>query len=78
MATPALTSATIAREVFGRDISGQVIDAPENPMSRMYTRDMRTRHADLFGGPDGYLMTAEAELDAVRAFLHDVRSGLLD
>ncbi|MEN5075076.1 NAD-dependent epimerase/dehydratase family protein [Isoptericola cucumis] len=78
IATPALTSATIAKEVFGRDISGQVIDAPENPMSRMYTRDMRTRHSDLFGGPDGYLMTAEAELDAVRAFLHDSRSGRLD
>ncbi|WP_402466796.1 NAD-dependent epimerase/dehydratase family protein [Isoptericola aurantiacus] len=78
VATPPLTSATIAREVFGRDISAQVITDPENPMSRMYTRDMRTRHGDLFGGPTGYLMTAETEIDAVRTFLRDTRSGLLD
>ncbi|GAA1710411.1 hypothetical protein GCM10009809_03440 [Isoptericola hypogeus] len=75
VSTPALTSEAIAREVFGRDIRGQLKDVPENPMSRMYTRDMRTEHASLYGGPDGYLMTADEELDAVRSFVTDVRSG---
>lgn len=75
ISTPAVTSETIAREVFGRDISGHTFDTPESPFSRMYTRDMRTRHAALFGGPEGYLMTAEEAVDAVRTFTDDVRAG---
>ncbi|MDO8144121.1 NAD-dependent epimerase/dehydratase family protein [Isoptericola sp. 178] len=75
IATPAITSADIAQEVFGRDISGQEFDTPENPLSRMYTRDMRTEHASLYGGPDGYLMSRQESLDAVRSFVVEARAG---
>jgi hypothetical protein len=40
----------------------------------MYTRDMRTVHADLFGGPPGYLMNEAEELSALRSFVRDQRS----
>lgn len=65
--TPAIASAQIAREVFGVDIS-------KNPTRRgdayseMYTRDMRTRHASLFGGKQGYLLDVESELRGIRSF----------
>ena len=62
-----------AAECFGRDISTQVVPGEENPFSRMYTRDMRTVHADLFGGPDGYLMDEDAELAALKAFVDAAR-----
>ena len=75
IATPAVSSETIAREVFDRDISGHTFDTPENPFSRMYTRDMRTQHSGLYAGPEGYLMTARESIDAVRRFVADVRSG---
>ncbi|NNU28138.1 NAD-dependent epimerase/dehydratase family protein [Isoptericola sediminis] len=75
VATPAIDSATVAQEVFGRDITGQLADVPEPPLT--YTRDMRTRHAALFDGPEGYLMDVEDELDAIRRFVADAREGLL-
>lgn len=74
VATPPLTSAQVAREVFGRDISAQVVEGEENSFARMYTRDMRTAHADLYGGPPGYLMDAAAELAALRGFVGESRS----
>lgn len=76
VATPAVTSQTIAREVFGRDIGGQSFDEPENPFSRMYTRNMRTEHWRLYDGPEGYLMTAEESIGAVRRFVADARAGV--
>ncbi|MGC0273778.1 NAD-dependent epimerase/dehydratase family protein [Pseudactinotalea sp. Z1739] len=66
IATPALRSDTVAREVFGVDISDQLPDAP---LGEDYTRDMRTKHSALFGGPAGYLMTAEESLAAIRDFI---------
>jgi hypothetical protein len=74
VATPAIANAELAAEVFGRDISGQEPAEPESPFARMYTRDMRTRHAGLFGGRDGYLLTAEQELEGLRAFADEVRA----
>ncbi|GAA4421586.1 hypothetical protein GCM10023169_14590 [Georgenia halophila] len=69
VAPPPVPSETVAREVFGRDISGQHADVVETPETLGYTRDMRTKHAALFGGPDGYLMTVEQELDAIKEFV---------
>jgi hypothetical protein len=69
-ATPALSSARVAAECFGIDIAGQVVGA-ESPFAAMYTRDMRTVHADRFGGPDGYLMDEAAELAALRSFVRE-------
>ena len=74
VATPALTNAQVAADCFGIDISGQVV-AGESPFARMYTRDMRTIHADLFGGPPGYLMDRATELAALRTFVQEARRG---
>lgn len=75
VATPALTSARVAADCFDRDISAQTVPGAPNPFARMYTRDMRTVHADLFGGPPGYLMDEAAELAALRAFVADARGA---
>jgi hypothetical protein len=72
-ATPALTSARVAAECFGIDIADQVVGG-ESPFASMYTRDMRTVHADRFGGPDGYLMDEAAELAALRSFVREARA----
>jgi hypothetical protein len=76
VATPALTSAQVAAECFGIDISGQVVSG-ESPFAQMYTRDMRTIHADLFGGPPGYLMDGAAELAALRSFVEEARTAVV-
>jgi hypothetical protein len=75
LAAPALTSARVAAECFGRDISAQTVPGEESRFAAMYTRDMRTAYADLFGGPPGYLMDEDAELAALRAFVHDRRAA---
>lgn len=74
LATPPLSSARVASECFGIDISNQIVPGDESPFARMYSRDMRTRHADLFGGPPGYLMDERAELAALRDFVRQVRT----
>jgi hypothetical protein len=71
LATPPLTSARVAAECFGRDIANQVVPGPESRFARMYTRDMRTAHSDLFGGPPGYLMDEAAELAALESFVRE-------
>ena len=63
---PALTSATVAAECFGLDIADQVVAGAESPYAQIYTRDMRTIHADLYGGPPGYLLDEAAELAPAR------------
>jgi nucleoside-diphosphate-sugar epimerase len=75
IATPPLTSARIAAECFGIDIADQVVSGQESPFAQMYTRDMRTIHADLFGGPPGYILDEVAELDALRAFVRECRQS---
>jgi NAD dependent epimerase/dehydratase family len=71
IATPPLTSARVAADCFGVDIADQVVAGEESPFARMYTRDMRTVHADRFGGPPGYLMSEADEIDALRAFVKE-------
>jgi hypothetical protein len=73
IATPPLTSARVAAECFGIDIADQVVYGEESVFSQMYSRDMRTIHADLFGGPPGYILDEVAELDALRAFVRESR-----
>lgn len=72
VATPPLRSDRVAAEVFGRDISGRRVDGE---YVEAYTRDMRTVHADLYGGPDGYLMDEAAELEALRSYVDEARTG---
>jgi hypothetical protein len=73
IATPPLTSARVAAECFGIDIADQVVPGEESLFAQMYTRDMRTIHADLLGGPPGYVLDEIAELDALRAFVRESR-----
>jgi len=75
LATPPVSSARVAMECFGTDISGQVVSGTESPFASMYTRDMQTRYADLFDGPRGYLMDERAELAALRDFVVEARTG---
>lgn len=74
VATPPLTSARVAAEGFGVDIAGQVVDGKESAFARMYTRDMRTVHYELYGGPPGYLLDEAAELAALRDFVDAART----
>jgi hypothetical protein len=66
----------VAAECFGIDISGQMVSG-ESPFAKMYTRDMRTIHAELFGGPPGYLMDEAAELTALRSFVEEARTAVV-
>lgn len=75
VATPPLTSERVASECFGVDIAGQVVAGDESPFSRMYTRDMRTIHADLFGGPPGFLMDEATEIGTLKAFVEQERAA---
>lgn len=74
VATPPLSSARVAAECFGIDISDQVVPGEESPFAQMYTKDMRTVHADRFGGPPGYLMDEASELHALQAFVAEARA----
>lgn len=65
--SPPIPNATVAREVFGRDISGN--GAKPGGFADMYTRDMRTKHAGLFNGQDGYMTDAQSELQSISEFV---------
>ena len=73
LATPPVNSGRVAAECFGIDIADQVVAGEDSPLSQMYTRDMRTIHSDLFGGPPGYIVDETAELDALRSFVRECR-----
>ncbi|MEP6851193.1 MAG: NAD-dependent epimerase/dehydratase family protein [bacterium] len=73
LATPPLSNARVAAEVFRVDLPPPP-GAAQPPGAGSYTRDMRTVHAAPFGGPPGYLMDQAAELDALRAFVRRWRT----
>jgi NAD dependent epimerase/dehydratase family len=66
------TAPVVAREAaaacFGVDLP-----VPDDRDPVLY--DMQTRHAALFGGADGYLMDAEAELEAIQRWVRVERSA---
>ena len=68
IATPPLTSARVAQECFGVDLSPQAPPTPESRFSQMYTRNMTTTHAGLFGRDGDYLLTEAEELASITAF----------
>lgn len=74
VATAPLRNDRLAAEVFGRDIAGNVPPGAPSPFSRMYSRDMRTRHAALFGGADGFVRDAEATVAGLRAFVAEAEA----
>lgn len=67
LATPPLRNDLVARAAFGIDVTAND-PGPADAFSTMYTRDMRTDHAALFDGPEGYLLDAEAEVAGIREF----------
>ncbi|MFE6963794.1 NAD-dependent epimerase/dehydratase family protein [Agromyces sp. NPDC057679] len=72
LATPALRNDVVARDGFGVDVTMND-PGPADPFSTMYTRDMRTEHAALFGGSGDYLLDADTELDGIREFARSIR-----
>lgn len=71
VATPALRNDVVAA-AFGVDVSGNR-PGPADPFASMYTRDMRTEHAAVFGAEGPYLLDAEAELAGIREFAETLR-----
>lgn len=75
IATPPLSNRELAREVFDVTLTHEPSE-PESAFSRMYTRDMRTRHDEAFGGTDGFLVSREEEIGGLRSFVaHTSENG---
>ncbi|WP_166983907.1 NAD-dependent epimerase/dehydratase family protein [Paramicrobacterium fandaimingii] len=69
IAPPPLTSAAVAKECFGVDIALQTPPGPESEFSKMYTKDMRTVFADLWGEDGPYIMSRSAEFSMISDFV---------
>lgn len=70
-ASPAISNATVAREVFGIDVTGND-PGPADPFASMYTRNMRSEHAELFGGGDGFFTAHDETLAQIAAFVEEL------
>jgi hypothetical protein len=68
MATPPLGHRTLARDLFGIHLD-DFDHEPQSPFASMYTRNMTTRHARLFGRDGHYLIDEDESLVAIRRFL---------
>lgn len=75
IATAPLTNLELARDVFGRELPEQDPAAPESPFAQMYTRNMTTRHAELFGATGPYLVDRANEIEQLRRFVSEGRSA---
>ena len=62
LATPPLSAAEVYRSLTGEDFFNELAKPP-------FDYDMRSRHAALFGGKDGYLIDREKELRDIRDFV---------
>jgi hypothetical protein len=74
LATPPLVNRRVAREVFGIELHDDPDRPAPNRFSGMYTRSMTSRHADLFGGADGYLLSEADELAELHGFVQAERA----
>lgn len=68
LATEPVSVRDVAREAFGTDFVN-----PKQTNAARY--DQRTKHAALFGGKGGYLMTRRQVLDAIRDFVASQRTA---
>lgn len=68
LATEPIATETLAREVFNRPLTHRPSIAPAR-------YDMRSRHAALLGGQGGYLLSREAVLTELRAFVAEAKGG---
>lgn len=64
LATEPVSVRELAREAFGLELAGPI---PSDAPAPRY--DFRTRHAALFGGRGGYLLSRDEVLDALRRFV---------
>lgn len=69
VATEPVVHRDLAREVFGVELA-EPGPAHESPFAAMYTSNMLTRHADVFGRQGRYLMTAAEEMASIDRFVH--------
>lgn len=67
LATPPVSAARVYEAVTGQTGWRNELDKPP------FDYDLRTRHAALLGGADGYLCTEEEELASVRDFMKNWR-----
>jgi hypothetical protein len=65
--TAPVSVAEVAMAAFGREFTNHVVDRPAR-------YDVRTRHAELFGGLGCYLENKPAELEGIRLFVDRERS----
>lgn len=59
-------------EIIEREFPDVPVGEPTMPAPRY---DLRTRHAERFGGSNGYLMDRKAVLDAIRAYVGSARAA---
>ncbi len=69
LATEPVTLRDVARAAFGRDLATE-------PRTRPASYDVRTKHAALFGGRDGYLETRDQVLAGLTRFAAAERTAL--
>src|SRR5947209_5768287 len=62
-------------QLYGIGLKKGVVYDLLNDYRVMYTRDMRTVHAALYGGPDGYLLDEAGELAALTEFVREARAA---
>lgn len=67
LATEPISMFEVARAGFGVELVREPLDQPPR-------YDFRTKHAQLFGGHSGYLMSQHQVLQALRDFVHQERS----
>lgn len=66
LATPPVSAAEVYFALTGRPFVNELAAPP-------FQYDLRTRHAELFGGQDGYLFSREEELAGIAAFMREWR-----
>ncbi len=64
LATPPLSAAEVYRFLTGRKFVNELTKPP-------FSYDIRTKHYELFGGKNGYIMSREQELADLREFVRE-------
>lgn len=70
-ATPPVSMQDVARRAFGTEFDNR----PDGVSPPSY--DMRTRHHDAYGGPEGYITTREDVLDRLAGFVERERTAVV-
>lgn len=66
LATPPVTASEVYQHVNGKEWVNELAAVP-------FDYDMRTKHADAYGGADGYLCTRDDELAQLKAYIEEKR-----